>query len=146
MMEPTSQKIGYVKGAGNSYTRRSYTFTDKDIAQDNNYYRLRQIDIDNRYEYSKVVLINNKVQSKQAFSVLNNPVGNNLDIQFETLPKGKVVITLTDLQGRKIQSWNGETINKRIRLNLDDTRIAAGIYMVHVIVDSRRYSQKIIKK
>lgn len=139
-------KIGYVKGAGNSYTRRSYTFTDKDIAQDNNYYRLRQIDIDNRYEYSKVVLINNKVQSKQAFSVLNNPVGNNLDIQFETLPKGKVVITLTDLQGRKIQSWNGETINKRIRLNLDDTRIAAGIYMVHVIVDSRRYSQKIIKK
>ena len=40
-------KAGFVAAAGNSNIKRMYSFTDPDIAQEFNYYRLKQIDADN---------------------------------------------------------------------------------------------------
>lgn len=50
------EQIGYIKGAGNSNSSRAYSFTDNNCSgSDKYYYRLKQVDSDGGYKYSKVV-------------------------------------------------------------------------------------------
>jgi hypothetical protein len=56
------EKIGFVEGNGNSNSPKDYTFTD-DLTLTPNltrtlYYRLKQIDTDGQFEYSKVIEVN----------------------------------------------------------------------------------------
>jgi len=49
------EKIGFVQGCGNSNSDKNYSFTDKQKLSGKYYYRLKQIDNDGAFEYSKVV-------------------------------------------------------------------------------------------
>ena len=63
--------IGFVAGAGNSNTPKAYSFTDVAPAKGNNFYRLRQEDIDNRQKFSAIA----KVSFSNATDIIvtNNP-------------------------------------------------------------------------
>src|SRR4030095_12994421 len=91
------RKIGFVAGAGNSFTTRNYTFTDPQRAVEFNYYRLKLVDIDNTFEYSDVVLVKN-AYGKQDVYIAGNPVTNNINIQFAKTPNGKVLVTIYDMK------------------------------------------------
>ncbi len=52
------REIGQVAGAGDSDTPQDYSFTDPLPLPGKNYYRLRQVDFDGKYTYSKVVSVN----------------------------------------------------------------------------------------
>jgi hypothetical protein len=55
----TFMDIGEINGHGNSSISRSYRFEDLSYTPGVKYYRLKQIDLDGAYEYSKVIAINN---------------------------------------------------------------------------------------
>ncbi len=52
------ETIGFVEGAGNSNSPKSYSFTDNVSASGKYSYRLKQIDLDGTFEYSDVVEVN----------------------------------------------------------------------------------------
>ncbi|MBK7379859.1 MAG: T9SS type A sorting domain-containing protein [Ignavibacteriales bacterium] len=49
------EKIGFVNGNGNSNSPKSYSFIDDDVSAGSYLYRLKQIDNDGQFEYSKTV-------------------------------------------------------------------------------------------
>ena len=49
------EKIGFVNGNGNSNSSKSYYFIDANVTQGKYSYRLKQIDNDGQFEYSKVI-------------------------------------------------------------------------------------------
>jgi Secretion system C-terminal sorting domain len=49
------EKIGWVDGHGNTKEEKQYSFTDTKPLFGINYYRLRQVDYDGRFEYSSIV-------------------------------------------------------------------------------------------
>jgi streptogramin lyase len=49
--------IGIVDGAGNSSSIKNYSFNDATPLAGNNYYRLKQIDYDGKFEYSAIILV-----------------------------------------------------------------------------------------
>ncbi len=51
------EKIGVVATIGQPGSTQSYHFTDQSPSSNYNYYRLKQVDIDNRFEYSPVRLV-----------------------------------------------------------------------------------------
>lgn len=51
------KKIGFVAGNGNRKTRTNYTFIDSAPLQGRNLYRLKQLDYDHSFQYSKLVEI-----------------------------------------------------------------------------------------
>ncbi len=51
------ENIGFVEGHGNSNSPKDYKFVDKHVVSGIYAYRLKQIDIDGRYEYSEAVKI-----------------------------------------------------------------------------------------
>ena len=98
----TFESIGLRQGAGNSYTPRDYTFTDEQPLPGVNYYRLRQVDFDGKFEYHPVIAVlfrtdEDKAQGITLFpTVVNDQV--NLALNEETTSNGNILIS--NLNGR----------------------------------------------
>lgn len=60
----TYAPIGTVDAAGNSNTARHYSFTDRTPQPNQNYYRLKQSDIDGSFTYSNVCVVNFPVSGR----------------------------------------------------------------------------------
>lgn len=83
----TFEKIGWVDGHGSTTEEIHYTFTDTKPLFGINYYRLRQMDYDGRFEYSKIV---NVGYTSDDVYLYPNPATDILHIQ--NLTKGDYLI------------------------------------------------------
>lgn len=72
------QKIGWVEGNGSTTEEKQYTFTDSRPLLGMNYYRLRQVDYDGRFEYSKIVSI---MMKSDDVIIFPNPAPDIIQIQ-----------------------------------------------------------------
>ena len=73
------KRLGFLEGHGNSNSPKNYRYEDNTLNISSNYsYRLKQIDNDGSYEFSKTIEINfdspNKIELKQNFPNPFNPV------------------------------------------------------------------------
>lgn len=77
------EKIGEVAGAGTTTFQQSYDFTDENPVNGENYYRLRQVDFDGKYEYTdiQVVIFEGGNVAKAVVSVFPNPTVHTLNIK-----------------------------------------------------------------
>lgn len=75
------EKIVMIKGAGNSTSNNKYNFVDSKPSQQLNYYRLRQIDYDNKSEVSSIISIDNSCDKNvtiiKTVNLLGQEVGEN---------------------------------------------------------------------
>lgn len=142
-------QVGYVAAAGNSSLPRNYSFTDPALMQPDNYYRLRQIDLNDKIVYSKVVLLKDARSLNAAFTVFPNPFTEegNLDIVFGQIPVGKVQLRLLDVAGRELlrqsATYSG---NKRIHFALPASSLTAGVYFLEVRFNNTVQVQRLIKR
>ena len=113
--------IGFVKGHGTTTEKQSYTFTD-DTPLSISYYRLKMIDFDGTFEYSKVVSViaANKTQ-KLNIKAYPNPARHIIAIEpFDTFES----MNIYNLQGVLLVQSNQTEINTSI--------ISSGIYILEV--------------
>jgi hypothetical protein len=114
------EKIGFVEGYGESNTQKKYSFTDAGISKVS-YYRLKQIDHDQTYYYSKTIAIHN---SPRATRVYPNPA------------KGRLNIDAADRdQGFTIKNSQGVTVMEGSVLPQDainTSSLRSGIYFLSV--------------
>ena len=68
---------GFVPGHGNSLEARQYSFADGAVFSGTAYYRLKQIDFDGRFEFSKVVSVHRNAAAG-SLSIFPNPTANYL--------------------------------------------------------------------
>ena len=47
--------VAFVKGQGTTTQKNEYSFVDKNLDEGKYSYRLKQVDIDGKFEYSKIV-------------------------------------------------------------------------------------------
>ena len=97
------QSIAWIGGYGNTSTTHAYQYIDKDVRQNQRYYyRLKQVDFDNNFQYSKIRSSIIRSQADQ-ITVYPNPVSSKVYIQMDSIdmPDG-VVFELFDLLGRKV--------------------------------------------
>lgn len=137
------RSIGIVAAAGNSSSDRSYNFTDRQV-NELNYYRLKMVDIDGRFIYSKTILIK-KPNANQDVLVVNNPFRSFIDVRFTRLPKQNVQMMLLNMTGAKIYSNQYEAA-EQIRFDLSSVSISNGTYMLRIIVDGKQYVHKVVKQ
>src|SRR5690606_24673273 len=84
------EKVETVRANGNASSVSSYAFTDFFPFTTHNslYYRLRIVDNDGSFEYSKVVSVNREQQVKQSLAVYPNPFSNHVNVEFVSLNDG----------------------------------------------------------
>jgi len=113
--------IGTVSSA-NSAGMHEYMFDDVNPADGVNFYRLRQVDRDNRFEYSSIgrVLFSTAVSA----SVYPNPATDQVNIR--SVRPGKWMLSVYDAAGKLVlQEWQSTAGD---RLQLDTRRLTAGTY------------------
>jgi hypothetical protein len=98
--------IGEVDAAGSTYLKMSYSFIDNAVAPGASYYRLRMVDIDGQFEYSRIVYINNG-KSGTAVTVGPNPFIDYIQL---------IGISSSELTRTNVQIFNamGQQLSYRI--------------------------------
>ncbi|MEO8405954.1 MAG: N,N-dimethylformamidase beta subunit family domain-containing protein [Chitinophagaceae bacterium] len=93
--------LGFVNGAGTTTIETSYSYFDRDITPGIYNYRLKQVDIDGRFKFSKVVTvsINTKAVLYQNYP---NPFDGTTTIRFDLDQRDKIKLSVFDGQGRLI--------------------------------------------
>lgn len=140
------KKVGFVSGAGSSDVARVYTFADNEIAQQENYYRLKQIDLTGNANYSSVILIRDRLTTSSSLRVLQNPFGDYLDVQLPDRQSTQLITRLIDMSGREVYNRTINTNQKRIRIGLSNMNIVKGSYILQITDGLQQYSTKAIKQ
>jgi hypothetical protein len=140
-------RIGFIPSGGNSNKENKYQFVDNAILQENNYYRLKLVDLDGKYELSNVAVINSRKISDTKFKIFNNPFVQNIDLQFDKQISGHTEVRLLDMTGRTIhQSFITLNNQTRYRIDFGNIKIASGSYLLEVRTGGERYVEKVVKQ
>lgn len=121
------QALGFVVSKaqeGNSRLELTYAYTDRSPVNGQNFYRLKQMDINGDYQYSQVRMVNFKDGS--SVQVHPNPVQENVMVSGLT---GKNKIVVTNVLGQVVLRvyTNGEE-NKELHTAV----LTPGVYLIRV--------------
>jgi len=138
--------IGFVPGHGNSNSPNDYEFTDRDkfIPAGTIYYRLKQEDIDGKFEYSNAIKLEYKVQSKPNLSQnYPNPFNPTSVIEY-TLPADEFVsLKVYDILGREVAALVNEKQNAgKHSVNFNGSSLASGVYFYILTTNNFVLSKK----
>ncbi|KAA9332695.1 T9SS type A sorting domain-containing protein [Adhaeribacter soli] len=140
------ESVGYVEGNGTSSTNHKYRFNHTQPAGGKNYYRLKQVDHDGKYAYSKVIVVESKGAPSLKLTVYPNPVTNgelNLKLDRAMNEHELATVDLHDLNGRLIAT---EVLkgSQTIQINTRKLNLKPGIYLVNLRNGNTTSHQKIV--
>lgn len=133
------ETVGQVAAAGNSSFRHDYSFTDKTAFSGQYYYRLRQVDIDERFLYTGVISI--RLSNNRFARLLENPVQNELRLAINRDVK-EITLSLFDMQGKLVMRQFHEN-QSLVRMNV--SKLEAGVYILQITSGGMREQVRIMK-
>lgn len=132
------QHIGVVKGNGTTNLQHYYQFIHQQPSLGNNYYRLKQMDVDSTFSTSiiKTVYLDNIIKEETTndfiYAYPNPSKSGEFDIDYYTTKNKTSVIKVYDLMGNIVfhDVWNVVSGISNYKLNLNN--IAKGIYLLTI--------------
>ena len=134
--------VGQVNAAGNSNFTRNYSFTDRQISEIN-YYRLKMVDVDDKFVYSKTILIKDP-GLQQNLWVLNNIIQSYVNLRFAKQPQGKINIVLINAEGIKLYHHEFPS-SSEFTVDLSGIYLSTGVYFLKAEVDGKSFVRKLVK-
>ncbi len=119
---------------GNSNQVLNYAYNDIKPLAGNNYYRLKQLDKDGKFNFSNVVLLYaGKVNQVSIASVYPNPVRNMVNVQIVSPSNEKVSLVITDITGKILIQKNTVISTGDNSKQVDVTSLSQGSYIIKVV-------------
>lgn len=126
-------EIGRVAGRGTTRIRQTYHWLDTEPLRGISYYRLRQVDTDGTYSYSRIVAVTHTADGMSTVVLYPNPSdGSRLSVMIHQAVGKSVPMTISDLTGRIV--WqNNLSVNAEGRSSLElSVRLPAGTYIATI--------------
>jgi hypothetical protein len=121
-----------VPAAGSSQTLKTYTYTHKDVSAFV-YYRIKQVDMDSRSDYSATKLVKRTDAKTFQVSVYPIPVLDDqvLNVEVKAIDKSDLFITILDMNGRIVKSRTTKpTTNSILVEKINVSNLSNGLYQV----------------
>lgn len=133
--------LAFVPGAGTAQEEQSYRYIDERPLPGLNYYRLKQIDYDGQFEYSKVVAV--QTGGKKRFRIYPNPAAHTATLSFETGQAGEAVLRLYNAVGQamRIKRLPLEPGANRAAIALDG--LLRGAYLVELQAGAEQWRERL---
>jgi hypothetical protein len=138
--------IGFVQGNGNSNSPKDYSFVDKNISGGKYSYRLKQIDTDGQFEYSKVIEVDLGSPAKYELSQnYPNPFNPVTTIRFMLPQPGKVRLILYNTLGEKAAELVNEFKDAGVHtINFNASELNSGVYIYKLESNGFAQARKMI--
>ena len=143
-------KIGEVKGHFNSIVTNNYKLVDPTPSLSAvNYYRLKQVDVNNKFTYSPVVPVdfNNDIITinHSLGSVVNVypvPATENINISLNNSYNGDVTINIYNLVGKLILTNTGTISTNNSEISQNISNLNTGIYLIEVASKNGEFKEQ----
>ncbi|WP_299759522.1 T9SS type A sorting domain-containing protein [uncultured Pontibacter sp.] len=139
--------VAELAAAGNSTIKLQYRYTDSALPVQGHtlYYRLRQVDLDGKFEYSKVIAVSRKGEiDGLKIAVFPNPFSRELTVSVNK-PMGKAQFRLYDIQGKNLYHRQLEMRDVCVVLDgLSD--LAVGLYLLEITAEGTTKVFKVLKE
>ena len=126
--------------AVNTGADQKYSYQQNNPQQGKLYYRLKMIDIDGKFEYSKIIAMRLNCNRSSVF-VYPNPVNNILNVNITNSTDNAITADLYDHQGKLV--YKGKMISGTNLINME--RFARGIYILKLKGSIQTQIIKVIK-
>jgi hypothetical protein len=113
--------IKTVEAGGNSNATLEYAYQEEFLSSGTYYYRIKQVDLDGKFDYSRVV--STKVEPSDLLSAYPNPVTDILNIESE---KELGIIEVVNISGMKLHASS----HNANATKLDMTKFPQGLYTI----------------
>ena len=127
--------IGSVEAAETN-RGQEYSYIDDNVSENQNYYRLKQVDTDGNFSYSPIKLLS--ATQQHVVSVSSNTIVTDLEIAQE------IYYLITTSTGQVIEQGDYLAASGITEKKLNLSKLATGIYIVQLISQDIHYSNKII--
>jgi hypothetical protein len=144
------EKIGWIAGNGSTSNISYYNFEDGNVKPNiNYYYRLKQIDFDGDYEYSKITSgsVGDELTGF-AFYVIPNPYSGNTSITYTLKETSKVKIEVINVMGQQVAELydnNQDAGNYHYEFSAKTLGYSQGIYTIRVYINDHVYLKRILE-
>ncbi len=150
------EKIGFVNGNGNSNSPKNYSFEDKNVLSGKYSYRLKQIDNDGKFEYSKEIQVDLGAPKKFELSQnYPNPFNPSTKISYTLPVDSRVSLKVYDILGNLVETLVDEQKQAGYyEVNFsalggsasggNATNLSSGIYFYSISADNFNQTKKMI--
>lgn len=136
-----------INGAGNSLSKLNYNTVDKKPFDGLSYYRLKQVDFNGTFSYSKIAAVDFKASTEFSFDLYPNPnKGTDFTITFEGIDNKEVLVEVIDVTGKELFSEilvNKENESSAFVIN-PKNKLLPGVYIITATSNQRIYRKKLI--
>ena len=144
-IENNFRTIGWINGAGESFTIKNYTFIDEEVSPNTQYYyQLRQVDFDGTNSLSDIVTA--KLNGLNAeIQVFPNPTTDVVSIKMSSSVIGRMNLSIYDARGRLIDN-SFFNANGNTEFEVDFSNQAEGVYFIQVEFENQTISKRVVVK
>jgi Secretion system C-terminal sorting domain/FG-GAP-like repeat len=139
-------QIGFVNGYGNSNSPKEYSFTDKPDGGTQFSYRLKQIDNDGKFQFSKVVEVS--LNGPVMFSLEQNypnPFNPSTKIKYSVAKAEFVTIKLYNTLGEEVATLvNEEKSAGNYKLDFNASGLPSGVYIYEMRTNDFTSTKKML--
>lgn len=144
--ENSWEEIGFVSGLGTSTEYKNYSFTDENVQAAVYYYKLKQIDFNGQFEFSKTIQV--EVSLPVKFSLEQNypnPFNPSTIIKYTLGSKEFVELKVFDVLGNEVSILVNETQEAgTYEIEFSAEGLSSGIYFYKLNSDSHLAIKKMI--
>jgi hypothetical protein len=130
-----------VDATGNNQLTKNYSYTDQNPFQGTTFYRLKMVDKDGAFTYSKIVAVKNDDSKK--LQIFPNPAKDILYVQASG-ENENAVIQIVDLTGKKVKEQK-IFLNGNTSLSIDISNLPKSIYNLISKRETKTEQQKFVK-
>jgi hypothetical protein len=122
-------KIGRLEGFGPGVSTEPlhYKYNDRDVCDALIYYRLKQVDIDGHFSYSKVVAVNCN-DAANSIDVYPNPANTLLNVNFSAMTDCETQVEIMNMVGMIMMKKAVNAQNGFNSASLDIENLPSGVY------------------
>lgn len=138
--------LGKVAAAGNSSKTITYNFNDVKVNAGTNYYRLRMVDKDGRFEYSNIVALNVNIKGFFVTGIYPSPFSDKVSVSISSENAATGTVRLMDNTGKVLARQNTQIRKGITTISLDNLgSLAKGFYIIEVQSGETVVTQKLMK-
>ncbi|MES2560606.1 MAG: T9SS type A sorting domain-containing protein [Bacteroidota bacterium] len=145
-------QVSMVKANGTTGKLIRYQYTDAEILMKQDptlYYRLKMVDNDGQFEYSKTVLISNTDENmnQSEMVVYPNPFTNEVTVSFESSNASDLKLEVADITGKIIATYHKPGMEGNNLITLSElSGLKAGLYFISISNGEHTQSSKLMKQ